>query len=312
MVDGVCLDPAPVVSGVQQVTVLGPIFFLLFINDLPNELNSSTRLFTDNCIVYRIIRTEDDCKALQKDLNTLTIWEQRWGMQFHSQKCNALSCTRARNPFTFNYTLKGHTLTYEQTSKYLGVDISKDLNWNTHIERVTKKANCMLGFLRRNLKIPNRQTKTNAYFTLVRPHIEYCCTIWNPSTKDGTDRVEAVQRRAARYVCNQYGRTESVTKMINELDWESLSSRRTKIQLTMLYKIINHLIDIPPDPYLSTSRRRLRSNHSLKYNHYSTRTDIFKFSFFPRVIPTWNLLPATVAEAPCLTSFKRELSKLSF
>ena len=170
----------------------------------------------------------------------------------------------------------------------------------------------MLGFLRRNLKIPNRQTKTNAYFTLVRPHIEYCCTIWNPSTKDGTDRVEAVQRRAARYVCNQYGRTESVTKMINELDWESLSSRRTKIQLTMLYKIINHLIDIPPDPYLSTSRRRLRSNHSLKYNHYSTRTDIFKFSFFPRVIPTWNLLPATLAGAPCLTSFKRELSKLSF
>jgi len=120
-----------------------------------------------------------------------------------------------------------------------------------------------------------------------------------------------VQRRAARFTTNRYRNTSSVTDMLNLLQWESLEDRRTKLQLVILYKIIHDLVDIPSDAYLSEAPARTRRNmHSLTYNHYSTSSDVFKFSFFPRTIPVWNRLPATVAEAPSLVSFKRELATL--
>jgi hypothetical protein len=194
----------------------------------------------------------------------------------------------------------------------LGVDISKDLSWNGHIDRITKKANSMVGFLRRNLPTASKATKTNAYFSLVRPHVEYCCSVWNPHTAEKTTKLEAVQRRAARYVTNSYSQTSSVSAMLQELNWESLESRRTKAQLTLLYKIINDLVDIPSQPYLQPGSSRTRSQHASKFRQYSVRTNVLKFSFFPRTIPTWNTLPATVAESPSLASFRREMKKLSF
>ena len=231
-------------------------------------------------------------------------------MKFHPQKCNVLSCTRSKKPFIFDYKLKGHILEYDNTTKYLGVDLTTDLSWNTHISRITKKANCMLGFLKRNLQTSNKQLKSNAYYTLVRPHLEYCSSIWNPHTLENRNLIEAVQRRAARYVCNRYERTDSVTQMLQELEWDPLDTRRTKTQLTMFYKILNNIVDIQPDLYLNKAYSRTRSNHSLKFQHFSSRTDTFKFSFFPRVVPIWNSLPSTAAEAPSLVSFKRELNKV--
>ena len=169
VVDGTRSAPAPVISGVPQGTVLGPILFLLFINDLPDKLQSKTRLFADDCIVYRTIRNKKDCDILQTDLDTLTNWESLWGMEFHPKKCTSsvLSCTRSQKPFKYDYKLKGLILDYENTTKYLGVDISCKLSWDTHIQRITNKANSMLGFLRCNLKTSNRQTKTLAYNALV-------------------------------------------------------------------------------------------------------------------------------------------------
>ena len=212
----------------------------------------------------------------------------------------------------YDYILKGHTLERTDCSKYLGVDIASDLNWKNHINRITKKGNNMLGFLRRNLKTNNKQTKTNAYFTLVRPHLEYCSSVWNPHAVEQTNSIEKVQRRAARYVMNNYQQRSSVTAMIEELEWPSLERRRTTGQLTMLYKIINNTVDIPTTPYFTYNRSRTRANHIHKINHIGTKTDTFKYSFFPRTVPLWNMLPAAVAEAPSLVSFKRELSAHSF
>ena len=167
-------------------------------------------------------------------------------------------------------------------------------------------------FLRRNLQTPNRQIKANAFKALVRPHVEYCSTVWNPHTQDQIKKIEAVQRRGARFVCSRYGRVDSVTDMIRELEWESLESRRIKTQLTYLYKIIHNHIDIPPDPYIQPGHSRTRSNHSYKFQHISASTNSYKFSFFPHTIPIWNSLPARTAEAPSLLSFKRELAHSTF
>ena len=312
VVDGAFSAPVPVVSGVPQGSVLGPILFLVFINDLLDCVASRTRLFADDCVLYREINSTDDCDILQQDLVHLEEWERKWGMDFHPDKCSILRVHRKKDPLLHNYSLKGHILTSEQHTMYLGVIISQDLTWTAHINSTVKKANSVLGFLRRNLRVSNEHTKEAAYKTLVRPHLEYCCTIWNPHTKELKHRVEMVQRRAARFTTRRYRNTSSVSEMLDHLCWETLESRRTKSSLTMLYKVVNDLVDIPASTYLTPGSSRTRSSHSLKFRQCQCSLNSFKYSFFQVTVIHWNSLPATVAEAPDLVSFKRGLSALTF
>ena len=312
VIEGCESDSVPVVSGVPQGSVLGPLLFLLFINDLPDKIRSQTRLFADDCIVYRPINGPEDCAILQQDLHALADWEHKWGMEFHPKKCSVMSISRARSKIKHPYTLKGHTLEVQDATKYLGVDLQSTLSWKLHIDRISKKANSMLGFLRRNLRSCSEDTKAKTYFSMVRSNLEYCTSIWNPHHKDQTRKLEMVQRRAARYTTNRFRNTSSVSSMLEHLQWESLESRRVKIQLTLFYKVVNNLVDIPAADYLVPSMSITRASHSKKYRRFSTSSDSFKFSFFPRTVPSWNSLPATVAEAPSLVSFKEGLSTLLF
>ena len=211
-----------------------------------------------------------------------------------------------------NYVLKGTTLTTETVTKYLGVDIQSDLSWKSHVNRTANKGNSMLGFLKRNLKSTSQETKTRAYNSLVRSGLEYCSTVWNPHHNNQVQPIEMVQRRAARFATERFHNTSSVSDMLTHLGWETLQSRRTKHQLTMTYKIMNNLVDIPAQNFFTQARSSLRANHRFKLNHFQTSTDAFKFSFFPRTVPVWNSLPAAVAEAPSLASFKEGLKHLTF
>ena len=118
IIEGVTSDSAPVVSGVPLGSVLGPLLFLLFINDLPDNLTSQTRHFADDCIVYRTVRNQEDCMLLQQDLYKLAEWEHRLGMEFHTQKCSVLSVTRPRSRSTIKhpYKLKGYTLEAQEST----------------------------------------------------------------------------------------------------------------------------------------------------------------------------------------------------
>ena len=134
----------------------------------------------DDCILYRRIGNQQDSAILQDDLNKLAAWEKKWGMAFHPDKCSAMRITRARKTSATNYSLKGHILQNEDSTKYLGVELQSILSWNRHIDQTVKKANSMLGFLRRNLRISNEHTKTSAYRSMVRPLLEYRSTVWSP------------------------------------------------------------------------------------------------------------------------------------
>ena len=180
-VEGCSSDSVPVVSGVPQCSVLGPLPFLLFINDLPDKIISKTRLFADDCIVYRPIFDQSDCAVLQQGLDAFAEWESKWGMEFHPQKCSVLRVSRSRSPIIHSYKLKGHILITENTTTYLGVDLQSTLSWKTHIYRISQKANSMLRFLRRNLRFCSEDTKANAYFSMV---MEYCPSVWKPHQKD--------------------------------------------------------------------------------------------------------------------------------
>ena len=124
------------------------------------------------------------------DLNKLALWGSTWGMQYHPQKCNSLSITRSHHPHAFNYTLNTR-------AKYLGITLSSNMSWDTHINNITAKANKILSFLHRNLQIKQEETKSLAYKSMARSNLEYCSSIWAPHTKQHIDKIESVQRRAA-------------------------------------------------------------------------------------------------------------------
>ena len=124
--------------------------------------------------------------------------------------------------------------------------------------------------------------------------------------------VELLQHRAARFVTGGYRNTSSVMDRLDYLKWGKHESSRTKLQLTVFYKIVHGLIAIPHSRYLTPASKKTRAAHSFKFQQYLTSTDCLKFSLFPRTIPVWNRLPAAVAEAPSLASFKRGLGCLTF
>ena len=147
----------PVTSGVPQGTVLGPILFLTYINDLPEYIkHSRIRLFADDSMIYRQIKSQSDCLKLQEDLEAAIRWKHDWLMSFHPDKCNIMNITSKRNPIHFYYNMHGHIIESVQHAKCLGVTISTDLKWNTHIQQTAAKANKSLCFIRRNLKVQSQ------------------------------------------------------------------------------------------------------------------------------------------------------------
>ena len=170
VIDGDEAEEATVDPGIPQGTVLGPLLFLCHINDLPDSVRSSVRFFADDCLLYRNIRTQQDHTILQEDLQKLEVWAKDWGTRFNAKKCYIL---RIKNKSQRNYNLSGHILQQVQNNPYLGLQISDDLKWTTHITNVTKKANSILGFLRRNLKYCPKDCKKTTYISLVRTTMEY-------------------------------------------------------------------------------------------------------------------------------------------
>ena len=214
VVDGEASSNVPVESGVPQGTVLGPLLFLIHINDLPQAVNSEVRLFADDCLLYRLIKSVDDQAILQQDLKNLEEWGRLWGMRFNAAKCNILRVTRTKKPLTRMYTLCGHVLEQVSDAKWLGINISSELSWTPHIESICHKATNTLSFLRRNLHQCPAHLKEQAYIALVRSVLEYAAAVWDPYKKGDIAKWEKVQRSAARFMKNDHERTSSVTKML--------------------------------------------------------------------------------------------------
>ena len=312
VVDGEKSEEVDVKSGVPQGTVLGPILFLLFINDMPEHpRHSKIRLFADDCVIYRKIATEDDCDLLQEDLKSLEKWEETWKMEFNPSKCFSLNVTRKRNKLTRKYTLRGSVLQNVDRTEYLGVTIQSDLRWNSHIDKIVNKANRNLGMIRRNIKTNCSKAKERAFNSLVRPNLEYACSAWDPTLACHIDRIQAVQRRGARYVCNRYHNTSSPTSMLQALKWEPLASRRIKLKLCIFFKIHYKQIDVKFPPYVHLATERSRRAHSATYSEIQCQTDYYQDSFFPSTISAWNSLSPAAAEATSLDLFKARLSTLT-
>ena len=189
--DGEASENKPVRSGVPQGTVLGPLCFLIYINDMGETISSKStlRLFADDSLLYRSIKGSEDSLQLQHDLTELTKWAERWQMTFHPAKCYTLRVSRKKNPTIKEYEMMGQQLSTVHQYPYLGVELSEDLSWDPHIKKVITKSNRVLGFLRRNIWKCPQDIKAQAYTSLVRPHLKYSSAVWDLYRKHHIDSL---------------------------------------------------------------------------------------------------------------------------
>lgn len=200
-------------SGVPQGSVLGPLLFLIFINDLPDNLSSTIRIFADDCIVYRTIVNTDDHLVLQHDLEQISNWCSKWLMTLNTSKCKVMSFTRKPIPSLHSYNINKDTVAIATQYKYLGIIFTTNLSWSEHITSVSAKASQSLGYLRRNLRNAPSNVRKLAYLTLVRPQLEYASPISSPHQKYLTDMLEWIQNRASRFIYNEYSYQSSVSQI---------------------------------------------------------------------------------------------------
>ena len=172
VLEGATSNQIHVTSGVSQGTVLGPLLFLIYINDIENNIDSQLRLFADDCLLYRVTKSARDCVNLQNDISQLCDWESTWQMTFNSSKCFVMHMSHKKNPWLTSYIMQGVPLQSSTTQKYLGAELTSNLDWNIHINTMTTKANKTLGLLRRHLRCCSPATKDTAYKSLVRPQME--------------------------------------------------------------------------------------------------------------------------------------------
>lgn len=301
-----------VTSGVPQGTVLGPLLFLLYINDLPDGLNSSISLFADDALLYGIISNDADSNKLQDDLLQLERWQNKWQMNFNPSKCKIICFSTKQEPPQKTYVFCGTILEQVESIPYLGVTLDHQLKWSNHISNISRKANKTLGMIKRNLWNCPQSIKETTYKTIVRPKLEYACESWDPYYKKDIATLERIQRKAARFCTQNYQQTASVTHMLGELGWETLQARRKKARLTMIFKLSHNLLNLKSTNYLKPhTEMRTRGSHPFKYFIPNFHKDVFKYSFFPRTIMEWNSLPPEAVTLNSISLFKSTLNSVT-
>lgn len=279
----------PVHSGVPQGSILGPVLFLMYVNDIPDQVHSSVKMFADDTKVYSQIDNLSDCEDLQQDLNTLGAWADHWLLRFNETKCIVL---RIRHAIEFQYSLNGTYLNEENNQRDLGVIISNTLKPETHISDIIKKANRRIGLIKRCFTSYTPEKVKTLYSTMIRPVLEYGSIIWSPHLKKDISQLEAVQRRCIRLS------NDTITL-------PSLEHRRKSQDLCETYKIINHMYKVESGNFFTFSQNTFTRGHDKKLEKKHTRTDVRKFFFSNRVIDPWNNLPQSAVSAPSLNSFKK-------
>jgi ribonucleases P/MRP protein subunit RPP40 len=305
-VSGILSNPVKVLSGVPQGSVLGPLLFLIFINDLPEGVSSSLRLFADDCIIYQEIHSINDVAILQQSLGLLSQWCIDNGMAFNVKKCQCITFTLKHAPIVGLYMLASEVLTRVTECKYLGLTFSSDLTWSAHTRIISGKAMRALFAIQRSFRKCSIKTKESLYFSLVRSLLEYACIVWDPFGAELTLSLEKVQRRAARFVLNRFGRVDSVSTMIETLGWHPLELRRKICRLVAFhhaYSGAGGWVDLHAN---IIPARFVGRGHQHQVFLPFIRTNACLQSFLPRTSREWNALPIEylVDDLPTISSFR--------
>jgi len=304
-----------VTSGIPQGSVLGPILFVIFINDLPDCVNSSPYMFADDTKIYREIRSINDRNMLQNDLDKLFNWSCNSRLKFHPGKCKVLeiSSKYTQQQVKPQYVLQDYNgnsvpLGVASHEKDIGVIFESSLNFSMHIQSKVSKANQIVGLIRRSFINLTESIFVFLFKSLVRPHLEYANSVWNPFHKKEIDSLENVQRRATKMLPNL--KELSYPDRLRKLKLPSLRYRRLRGDMIETFKIVHGYFD----PIVAKGLIHLSDNHITRGNQFKllkrrSRLDICKYSFSHRIVDIWNNLPDSVVNATSINCFKNRLDR---
>ena len=316
VIQGQCSSWSSIEAGVPQGSILGPLLFLVYINDIVDNITCDIRLFADDTSIIEII-TDPAASGdrINIDLGHLSMWGRVWRMTFSAIKSLSVLFSCKRNKVTHPPLYLGGSAIPEATDHtHLGITLSHDLKWHLHINRIVTKASKRLSLLKRLKFKLSRKTLEKLYLTMIRPILEYGCVLFDNCTQELADLIEGLQYEAAR-ICTGARKYTSRARLLAELGWEPLHIRRHFFKLVHFYKIINklsppYLYDLLPNYVIAQAGRPLRNSRQLR--HINCRTTRYFNSFLPSSVRLWNDLPDDIKESPSLSLFKLKLSKLLF
>ena len=231
VLEGSISATAKVTSGVPQGSIIGPLLFLIYINDLPDSVSQSTVTLTTACCIER---SNPKLMHVSSKKTWMLYRNGRTGKWNSILKSVIMTITNKRHPVQQSYKIHDQALEAVPSAKYLGITLDQNMKWNQHICHLASKANSTRAFLQRNIKSCPRNVKTMCYKILLHPIIEYGCEIWDPSTQSHIQRLEMV-RRYARFVFNDHRTTSSVIAMLFSLQWQILQERRAQYKVFMIH-----------------------------------------------------------------------------
>ena len=310
------------------------------INDITNGLSPGTNLamYADDTKIWRNIHSNEDHEILQKDVHYLNDWATVNKMRFHPAKCKVLSVTHLRPPFLgilpeieFMYSIGSELLDYCTSEKDLGLTVNTKLNWNDHCDYLIAKANQKFGLLRRTCHfVKNTNRRRVLYLTLVRSIFEHCPIIWRPSSRVAVEKLESVQKRALKWIFNDYSNYTDELYLLKckSLNILPIAARLDFQDLNFFHSVFYNLSPVKLPHYLqSYEGTRLRSSHldslclissitpkcsASKFCSSSNREHLprnFENSFFYRTHLAWNRLPIEIRQIQCQTTFKAKITR---
>ena len=332
----------PVISGVPQGSILGPTLFVLFINDITENLDPKTNIlmYADDTKIWREINCEEDHHVLQRDIDSLMDWALTNCMKFHPSKCKALMVNKSKMPFVdvlpfvqYYYSMGSELIDYCDYEKDLGILVNGTLNFTNHVDTLYSKANQRFGLLKRTCHfIKNQNRKRVLFLTMVRSLFEHCPYVWRPSSMTSMNKLESIQKRGIKWILNDYHTSSIISYGSNHhmylIHCKQLNILPVKFRfdfhdLKMFHSIVYGFSCVKlPDYIRPFEGSRLRNCHldakcyvstiqpkrsASNRNFDSVTRCSFSSSFFYRTSLSWNKLPLSLREIIRPSKFKQKL-----
>jgi hypothetical protein len=310
---GVESELSNIAAGVPQGSILGPLLFLVYINDIVSDIGSDINLFADDTSLYLVVNCpRDAANKLQLDINKISDWADKWLVTFNPAKSESLVISRKlyKHPHP-PVAMSGSNISPVNSHKHLGLFFSSNGSWHQHIEYIKEKAWTRINILRRLKMKIDRKSLEIIYVSFIRPILEYADVTWDNCTKYEKDDLDLIQNEAARLVTG-CTKLVSIKDLYLECGWESLNERRRKHKLILFFKMFKgltpeYLSSLVPSKVGQSLGYSLRNNDDLR--PIPARTALYSRSFLPTVVKEWNSLPAEAKQLETVASFKTFLNK---